>query len=56
MPDGLESPLAVQYGIGSLPAMFLVGPDGKVIARTAQASTVDEELKKLFKTDEKKDK
>jgi Thioredoxin-like len=56
MPGGLESPLAVQYGIGSLPAMFLVGPDGKVITRTAQASTVDEELKKVFKTDEKKDK
>jgi len=55
MPGGLESPLAIQYGIGSLPAMFLVGPDGKVITRTAQASTVDEELKKLFKTDEKKE-
>jgi len=55
MPDGLESPLAVQYGIGSLPVMFLVGPDGKVITRTAQASTVDEELKKLFKIDDKKD-
>jgi hypothetical protein len=55
MPGGLESPLAIQYGIGSLPAMFLVGPDGKVITRTAQAATVDEELKKLFKTDEKKE-
>jgi thiol-disulfide isomerase/thioredoxin len=56
MPNGLESPLAVQYGIGSLPVMFLVGPDGKVITRTAQAATVDEELKKVFKGDEKKDK
>jgi hypothetical protein len=55
MPGGLESPLAVQYGISSLPAMFLVGPDGKVVTRAAQASTVDEELKKLFKTDEKKE-
>jgi len=56
MPGGLESPLAVQYGIGSLPVMFLVGPDGKVITRTAQAATVDEELKKLFKPEDKKDK
>lgn len=56
MPNGLESQLAVQYGIGSLPAMFLVGPDGTVITRTAQAATVDEELKKLFKVEEKKDK
>jgi hypothetical protein len=55
MPGGLESPLAIQYGIGSLPVMFLVGPDGKVITRSAQASTVDEELKKLFKTDDKKE-
>ena len=56
LPGGLESPLAVQYGIGSLPVMFLVGPDGKVIDRTAQAATVDEELKKLFKPEDKKDK
>jgi hypothetical protein len=55
MPGGLESPLAVQYGINSLPAMFLVGPDGKVITRSVQASTVDDELNKLFKVDEKKD-
>ena len=56
MPGGLESPLAVQYGITSLPAMFLVGPDGKVITKSVQASTMDDELNKLFKTDEKKDK
>ena len=31
-------------------------PDGKVITRSVQASTVDDELNKLFKTDEKKDK
>ncbi|HEX3152802.1 MAG TPA: thioredoxin-like domain-containing protein [Gemmataceae bacterium] len=54
MPGGLDSPLAAQYGITSLPVMFLVGPDGKVITRTAQAATVDEELTKIFKTEEKK--
>lgn len=53
MPGGLESPLAVQYGITALPVMFVVGPDGKVVTRHAQASTVDEELKKVFKTPEK---
>lgn len=51
-----ESPLAIRYGITALPVLFLVGPDGKVITRSAQASTVDEELKKLFKGDEKTDK
>jgi hypothetical protein len=55
-PGGLESPLAVRYGITALPVMFVVGPDGKVVNRTAQASTVDEELKKLLKGEEKKDK
>jgi thioredoxin-like negative regulator of GroEL len=60
MPGGLESPLAVQYGITALPVMFLVGPDGKVVNRFVGAPTLDEELKKLFKApddkDEKKDK
>lgn len=54
MPGGLEnSPLAVRYGITALPVMFLVGPDGKVVSRHVQASTLDEELKKLFKVAEK---
>jgi thioredoxin-like negative regulator of GroEL len=60
MPGGLESPLAVQYGITTLPVMFLVGPDGKVVNRFVGAPTLDEELRKLFKVpddkDEKKDK
>jgi hypothetical protein len=53
MPGGLESPLAVQYGITALPVMFIVGPDGKVVTRHAQVSTLDDELKKIFKTPEK---
>jgi hypothetical protein len=57
LPGGLESPLAAQYGITALPVMFVVGPDGKVVTRHAGATTLDEELKKLFKgSDEKKDK
>ncbi len=53
MPGGLESPLAVRYGITALPVMFLVGPDGKVVTRHLQASNLDDELKKLFKAPEK---
>jgi hypothetical protein len=49
MPGGLESPLAVRYGITALPVMFVVGPDGKVVTRTAQAATLDEDLQKIFK-------
>jgi tetratricopeptide (TPR) repeat protein len=46
---GLDSPLANQYGIVVLPTMFLVGPDGKVVSRTVQIATVEDEIKKLLK-------
>jgi hypothetical protein len=46
---GLESGLANQYGIVVLPTMFLVGPDGKVVSRTVQIATVEDEVKKLLK-------
>jgi len=55
MPGGLESPLAVQYGITALPVMFLVGPDGKVVNRMVGAPNLDEELKKLLKGPEDKE-
>jgi tetratricopeptide (TPR) repeat protein len=46
---GLESALANQYGIVVLPTMFLVGQDGKVVSRTVQIATVEDEIKKLLK-------
>jgi thiol-disulfide isomerase/thioredoxin len=46
---GLESPPAIQYGIMVLPNMFLVGPNGIVIDRNAQVSSVEDEIKKLLK-------
>jgi thiol-disulfide isomerase/thioredoxin len=46
---GLDSPPAVQYGIMGLPSMFLVGKDGKVVSRSVQASTLEDELKKQLK-------
>jgi Thioredoxin-like len=50
---GQDSPLAIRYGITALPVMFIVGPDGKVVNRQGQASTLDDDLKKMFKTPEK---
>jgi peroxiredoxin len=47
-PGGLDSPLAVQYGVMVLPNMFLVGKDGKVISHTVQMSGLEEEIKKLM--------
>jgi thiol-disulfide isomerase/thioredoxin len=47
---GLEgSPLAIQYGITGLPSMFLVGKDGKVVSRTVQVNTLEDEVKKQLK-------
>jgi thiol-disulfide isomerase/thioredoxin len=46
-PGGLDSPLAVQYGVMVLPNMFLVGKDGKVVSRTVQMGGLEDEVKKL---------
>lgn len=46
---GLDSALATEYGVMVLPQMFLVGKDGKVVSRSVQASTLEEEVKKLMK-------
>jgi hypothetical protein len=46
---GLESRLAVQYGILSLPTMILIGKDGRVIDANIQAGELEAELKKLLR-------
>ena len=48
-PGGLDSKPATQYGITVLPSLFVVGKDGKCVNKSAQVSTVDEEVKKLLK-------
>jgi thiol-disulfide isomerase/thioredoxin len=45
---GLDSPLAVQYGIVGLPTVFLVGKDGRVIDRSVQVNELEEALKKAL--------
>ena len=44
---GLDSPMAVQYGVMVLPNMFLVGKDGKVVSHTVQMTSLEDEIKKL---------
>ncbi len=46
-PGGLDSPLAVQYGVMVLPNLFLVGRDGKVVSHTIQMSGLEDEIRKL---------
>lgn len=48
-PGGLDgSPLASNYGVLVVPHVFVAGKDGKVVSRTAQAATVEEDVKKLL--------
>ena len=46
---GLESKLAVDYGIMVLPNLFLVDKTGKVVSSTVQMTTLEDEIKKLLK-------
>ncbi|WP_435017478.1 redoxin domain-containing protein [Tundrisphaera sp. TA3] len=48
-PGGMESRLATEFGVISLPTMILVGPDGKVVDRNLRtAADVESQLDKLF--------
>ena len=46
---GLDSRLASELGVLTLPLMILVGKDGKVISRNIHAGELDGELKKLLR-------
>ena len=47
----MESRLAIDYGIISLPTMFLVDAQGKVVNRNMRTSSeVDRQLEKLLTT------
>lgn len=53
-PGGIEGRLAAEYGIISLPTMFLIDGQGKVIDRGLRsASEVDRQLEKAFAAAEK---
>ncbi len=47
-PGGLESPLAVQYGVMVLPNLFVVDKSGRVVNRNGQMATLQDDLGKLF--------
>ena len=46
---GLDSRLAKEMGILTLPTMILVGKDGKALNRSTHAGELDAELKKLLR-------
>ena len=45
---GLNSPLAISYGINSLPTLFLIGKDGRVLNRTLQVGDLEAELRRAL--------
>jgi peroxiredoxin len=49
--DGLgwENKLSTKYGITSIPATFLVGTDGKIVAKNLRGPALEAELAKLLK-------
>ena len=47
---GLDSPLANQLGILTLPTMLLIDKDGKVVSRNIHAAELDAELGKLLRS------
>lgn len=48
-PGGLESPLAEQLGIVTLPTMLLIGKDGRVVDRNISASELERAIKREIK-------
>lgn len=45
---GWSNPLAKKYGVNSIPATFLIGRDGKVIARDLRGNALEAALKAQF--------
>jgi thiol-disulfide isomerase/thioredoxin len=44
-----QSDLAKQFGVSSIPAMFLLDQDGKVVSTEARGEKLEAELKRLLK-------
>ncbi len=48
-PGGLESPLAVQYGVFSPPVMILLDKEGKAVSRNITVAELKNQLPAIFK-------
>ncbi len=46
--QGWDSALAQQFGIDSIPASILVGPDGRIVRRDLSVADLDAEIAKLL--------
>jgi hypothetical protein len=39
-PTGGEQPIVRQYGVESIPSIWLIGPDGKVLAKNSRGEQI----------------
>lgn len=46
--EGVDSPIATQYGVYSTPTTFLIDKEGVIVAKDVQGETLDKELTKIF--------
>ncbi len=47
--QGWDNAVAKQYGVRSIPANFLVGPDGKIIAKNLRGADLEKKLSEIIK-------
>ena len=45
---GMDNPMATHYGVMGIPALILIGPDGKVVSLAARGPKLGEHLDKLL--------
>jgi peroxiredoxin len=48
---GNENQAALLYGVKSIPANFLIDPQGKIIAKGLRGADVERKLQEIFKTE-----
>ncbi len=41
---GWKDPVAKSYGVNAIPALFLIGPDGKLLARDMRGAGIEAEV------------
>ncbi len=44
LAGGWKNPVAISYGINAIPALFLIGPDGKILARDLRGVSIEAEV------------
>jgi hypothetical protein len=45
VPGGWQNKVAQDYGVRAIPQVFLIGPDGKVVAKDLRGSTVQSSVR-----------